>query len=162
MYLALVTATYSKKIVGYDVSTSLETVGCSRALQMALKKRNYPKRSLIHHSDRGLQYCSYTYQKILQKNNVICSMTEQYDPYENAVAERVNGILKQKFLIDSENRYLEWVKKMVGESIKIYNAERPHFSLYMQTPNQTHSNENIKIRTYKKKNQTIERQSDYN
>lgn len=160
MYLALVTDAYSKKIVGYDVSSSLETVGCSRALQMALKKRSYPERSLIHHSDRGVQYCSYEYQKILQKNKVTCSMTQAYDPYENAVAERVNGILKQEFLIASENTYVEWVKKMIGQSVEIYNTERPHFSLYMQTPEQTHLKENIKIKTYKK-NQTIERQSDY-
>jgi putative transposase len=150
MYLALVTDAYSKKIVGYDVSNSLETVGCSNALKMALKRRKYPLRELIHHSDRGVQYCSDEYQTLLTKNRIRCSMTECYDPYENAVAERVNGILKQEFLLESQHSYLEWMKKMVKQSIQIYNEERPHFSLLMQTPEQTHQEENIQIRTYKK------------
>ncbi len=150
MYLALVTDAYSKKIVGYDVSNSLETVGCSNALKMALKKRNYPLRELIHHSDRGVQYCSDEYQTLLTKNRIRCSMTECYDPYENAVAERVNGILKQEFLLESQHSYLEWMKKMVKQSVQIYNQERPHFSLHLQTPEQTHKEENIQIRTYKK------------
>jgi transposase InsO family protein len=150
MYLALVTDAYSKKIVGYDVSTSLETVGCSNALKMALKNRNYPLRELIHHSDRGVQYCSDEYQTILTKNRIRCSMTECYDPYENAVAERVNGILKHEFLIDSQMTYLKFLQKIVKQSVEIYNTERPHWSLYMQTPQQTHQEENIQIRTYKK------------
>ncbi|WP_375563340.1 IS3 family transposase [Bernardetia sp. OM2101] len=150
MYLALVTDAYSKKIVGYDVSNSLETVGCSNALKMALKNRNYPLRELIHHSDRGVQYCSDEYQTILIKNRVRCSMTECYDPYENAVAERVNGILKQEFLLDSQITYLKFLQKVVKQSVEIYNTERPHWSLYMQTPQQTHQEENIRIRTYKK------------
>jgi transposase InsO family protein len=150
MYLALVTDAYSKKVVGYDVSTSLETVGCSRALKMALKNRSYPARELIHHSDRGVQYCSYEYQTILTKNKIRCSMTESYDPYQNAVAERVNGILKQEFLLESQQVYLSFLQKVVKESVEIYNMERPHWSLYMQTPQQTHKEENIQIRTYKK------------
>jgi transposase InsO family protein len=150
MYLALVTDAYSKKIVGYDVSNSLETVGCSNALKMALKNRNYPLRELIHHSDRGVQYCSDEYQTILTKNCIRCSMTECYDPYENAVAERVNGILKQEFLLDSQITYLNFLQKVVKESVEIYNTERPHLSLHMQTPQQTHQEENIQIRTYKK------------
>lgn len=150
MYLALVTDAYSKKIVGYDVSNSLETVGCSNALKMALKNRNYPLRELIHHSDRGVQYCSDEYQTILTKNRIRCSMTECYDPYENAVAERVNGILKQEFLINSQITYLKFLQKVVKQSVEIYNTERPHWSLYMQTPQQTHQEENIQIRTYKK------------
>ncbi|WP_338811879.1 IS3 family transposase (plasmid) [Bernardetia sp. Wsw4-3y2] len=150
MYLALVTDAYSKKIVGFDVSNSLETVGCSNALKMALKNRNYPLRELIHHSDRGVQYCSDEYQTILTKNRIRCSMTECYDPYENAVAERVNGILKQEFLLETQQSYLTWMKQLVQQSVQIYNQERPHFSLYMQTPEQTHQKENIEIRTYKK------------
>ena len=150
IYLALITDAYSKKIVGYDVSNSLETVGCSNALKMALKRRKYPLRELIHHSDRGVQYCSGEYQTLLTKNRIRCSMTECYDPYENAVAERVNGILKQEFLLESQHSYLEWMKKMVKQSVQIYNQERPHFSLLMQTPEQTHQEENIQIRTYKK------------
>lgn len=150
IYLALITDAYSKKIVGYDVSNSLETVGCSNALKMALKRRKYALRELIHHSDRGVQYCSDEYQTLLTKNRICCSMTECYDPYENAVAERVNGILKQEFLLESQHSYLEWMKKMVKQSVQIYNEERPHFSLHLQTPEQTHQQENIQIRTYRK------------
>ncbi len=117
---------------------------------MALKNRSYPSRELIHHSDRGVQYCSYEYQTILTKNKIRCSMTESYDPYQNAVAERVNGILKQEFLLDSQQVYLSFLQKVVKESVEIYNTERPHWSLYMQTPQQTHKEENIQIRTYKK------------
>ncbi|MDP4201305.1 MAG: IS3 family transposase [Bacteroidota bacterium] len=92
-YLALVTDAYSKKIMGYDVSNSLATEGSLRALNMAIKQRNYKDR-LIHHSDRGLQYCSNDYQRVLKKRKITPSMTESYDPYANAIAERVNGILK--------------------------------------------------------------------
>lgn len=89
--------TYSRKIMGYDVSNSLATEGSLRALTMAIKQREY-KDKLIHHSDRGLQYCSNDYQKALKK--IIPSMTESYDPYANAIAERINRILKQKFLLE--------------------------------------------------------------
>ena len=152
IYLALITDAYSKKIVGYDVSSSLDASGCIRALKRAVKSRDYIKSSLIHHSDRGLQYCSDEYQKILKRNNIKPSMTETYDPYANAVAERVNGILKFEFL----NYYgykleLKLMKKVVDESIKIYNKERPHYSCYMKTPNDMHKQSDIKIRTYKSK-----------
>lgn len=124
-------------------------MGCSNALKMALKRRKYPLRELIHHSDRGVQYCSNEYQMLLTKNHIHCSMTQSADPYENAVAERVNGILKQEFLLETQHSYLEWMKKIVTQSIEIYNQERPHFSLDLQTPEQTHQQENIQIRTYK-------------
>ena len=93
-YLSLITDAYSKKIVGFDVSDSLATASCLNALKMALKKEN-PK-NLIYHSDRGLQYCSDDYQKLLKKHKIRCSMTQESDPYENAIAERINGILKQE------------------------------------------------------------------
>ena len=99
-YLALITDAYSKKIMGYNVSNSLNVEGSLLALEMALKNRNYKNEPVIHHSDRGLQYCSNEYQKVLEKNDIQPSMTEQYDPYENAFAERVNGVLKQEFDID--------------------------------------------------------------
>ncbi len=152
IYLALITDAYSKKIVAYDVSKSLDASGCVRALKSAIKNRDYTKNKLIHHSDRGLQYCSNEYQKILDKNNIKPSMTETYDPYANAVAERVNGILKKEFL-DYYGYKLEFelMKTIVDESVKIYNQERPHYSCYMKTPNQMHKQNEIKIRTYKSK-----------
>ena len=93
-YLALVTDAHSKKIVGYDVSESLSVSGSIRALSQAIKSRWYRAISLIHHSDRGLQSFSDAYQELLSRHHINCSMTEQYDPYENAVAEGINGILK--------------------------------------------------------------------
>ncbi len=97
-YLALITDAYSKKIVGYNVSDSLNVRGSLSALEMALKNRKYRNEPMIHHSDRGLQYCSNEYQKILVKNDILLSMTEQDDPYENGIAEKINGILKYEFI----------------------------------------------------------------
>ena len=121
------------------------------ALEIALKKINYKNEPITHHSDRGLQYCSNEYQKILDKNDIKPSMTEQYDPYENAIAERINGILKQEFEIDKYNTILEIKRKLVQNSIEIYNNFRPHLSNYMLTPNQMHKQKTIKRKLYKKK-----------
>ena len=153
-YLALVTDTYSKKIVGYDVSSNLSADGAIRALKMGLKQRVYKSNELIHHSDRGYQYCCDEYQKILKNRNVKCSMTESYDPYANAVAERVNGILKQEFSIDKHCVTLPHTKELVKDSVHIYNQVRPHHSCYMRTPEQMHRQAQIIIRTYKKTNRT--------
>jgi len=152
MYLALVTDAYSKKIKGYNVSNTLETKGSLKALKMAVKLREYKDQQLIHHSDRGLQYCSNEYQRMIEKNKIKCSMTESYDPYQNAVAERINGILKQEFLMNIKNINIETMKILVKQSIDIYNKYRPHWSCYMLTPEQMHQQKNIKIRTYKNKN----------
>jgi putative transposase len=149
-YLALVTDAYSKKIMGYDVSNSLATEGSLRALNMAIKQRIY-KDSLIHHSDRGLQYCSIDYQQVLKKKNIMPSMTESYDPYANAIAERVNGILKQEFLLEDYQVNIQTLKLLVKEAIVIYNTKRPHWSCYMKTPEQMHKQNSVKIRTYKNK-----------
>lgn len=153
-YLALITDLYSKKIVGYDLSTSLAADSAIRALRMGLKQRAYKEKELIHHSDRGHQYCCDDYQKILKKGNVRCSMTESYDPYANAVAERVNGILKQEFLLEKYNTKLPVMKEMIRSSIQIYNHIRPHHSCYMKTPEQMHRQTQIRIRNYKKTNRT--------
>ena len=148
-YLALVTDAYSKKIMGYDVSNSLATEGSLRALNMAIKQRQY-KNLLIHHSDRGLQYCSNEYQKQLKKKKITPSMTERYDPYANAIAERVNGILKQEFLLEDYQVNIQTMKLIVKDAVRIYNTKRPHWSCYMRTPEQVHLQKQIKIRTYKK------------
>ena len=149
-YLSLVTDAYSKLIVGYRVSENLNTENCIKALRMAVKGRLYRSDTLIHHSDRGIQYCSDEYQKSLNENNLLCSMTESYDPYQNAVAERVNGILKQEFMIDSYSVGLPVIEQIVKESINIYNNNRPHYSCHMKTPMQMHQQCKIKIKTYKK------------
>ena len=149
-YLALVTDTYSKKIVGYNLSDSLDTSGSLSALQMALKSRIYKKEPLIHHSDRGLQYCSDAYQSLLHKHKITPSMTESYDPYANAIAERVNGIIKGEFLLENYNLNLSSMKMLVRESVDTYNKLRPHWSCHMKTPEQMHLQSSVKIKTYKK------------
>lgn len=149
-YLSLVTDAYSKKIVGYYVADNMNTESSLMALKMAIKNRTKKKLPLIHHSDRGLQYCADDYQNALNKENINCSMTQNSDPYENAVAERVNGILKQEFMIDKYHLNLELTRTLVKESIDIYNNLRPHYSNHMLTPERMHKQSEIKIRTYKK------------
>lgn len=149
-YLALVTDAYSKKIMGYDVSDSLATEGSLRALSMAVRQRRY-KNKLIHHSDRGLQYCSNDYQKVLKKKKITPSMTESYDPYANAIAERVNGILKQEFSLEDYWVDIKTMKLLVDDAVRIYNTKRPHWSCYMKTPEKMHQQNRVEIKTYKKK-----------
>lgn len=151
MYLSLVTDAYSKQIMGHHVSDSLNTEGTLAAVKQALKNRKYPDKKLIHHSDRGLQYCSGQYQELLNKNKIICSMTESYDPYQNAIAERMNGVLKQEFIEIVKVDQLELMKQLVCDSIKIYNTKRPHLSCSMLTPDKMHQQNKMKIKTYKKK-----------
>jgi len=151
-YLSLVTDAYSKKIVGFNVADNMNTESSMVALKNAVKNRKYTSLSLIHHSDRGLQYCANDYQKILNKSNIKCSMTQNSDPYENAVAERINGILKQEFAIDKFNAALPVMKFLVKNAIEIYNEKRPHYSNFMLTPNQMHQQNKIIMRTYKTKN----------
>ncbi|WP_034040219.1 IS3 family transposase [Wocania ichthyoenteri] len=151
-YLALVTDAYSKKIVGYNVSNSLNASGSILALEMAIKNRKYKQKGLIHHSDRGLQYCSDDYQEKLKDNFIKPSMTEQYDPYENAIAERINGILKQEFGIAKHNVDLKLRIILIKNAIKIYNKKRPHWSNNMLTPIQMHQQNTLKPKRYKSKN----------
>ena len=151
-YLSLITDAYSKKIVGYNVSDNLNTESSLVALRLAVKQRKNKEIPLIHHSDRGLQYCSNNYQKILNKNDIQPSMTQNSDPYENAVAERINGILKQEFFIDKYNKDLPIMKQILKETVDIYNENRPHLSNHMLTPNQMHEQNKIIMKTYKTKN----------
>lgn len=153
-YLSLITDAYSKKIVGHFVADNLNTESSLIALKRALKQHKGKSGSLIHHSDRGLQYCSNEYQKVLQKHQLKCSMTQNSDPYENAVAERVNGILKHEFSIDRPHINNALRRKLVDESIETYNDLRPHFSNYYLTPNQMHKQAKIKMKNYKYKNQS--------
>jgi putative transposase len=149
-YLSLVTDAYSKRILGYYVSDNLCAQSSVVALKMAIKSRQNVQLSLIHHSDRGLQYCSDGYQKMLKRAAIQCSMTNNGDPYENAVAERINGILKQEFFIDAPHQGLHLKKSLIREAIEIYNNERPHYSNHMLTPTKMHAQSQIQMRTYKK------------
>lgn len=136
-YLSLVTDAYSRKIMGYHLSDDMTSGSVVKALKKAIKGRMYANNQTIHHSDRGLQYCSMTYQKMLSKGNIIPSMTDGYDCYQNALAERINGILKQEFLISKCNTKQE-LELLIKESVDIYNSKRPHLSLNMMTPNAMH------------------------
>ena len=133
-YLALITDLYSRKIVGYDVSSSLELEGCLRALKRAFKTAGNTK-GLIHHSDRGVQYCSHIYVNQLKKRKIKISMTEENHCYENAVAERVNGILKDEFYLDQTFNNENHIKQATKNAIALYNERRLHLSLDFKTPN---------------------------
>ena len=133
-YLALITDMYSRKIVGYDISDSLELKGCVRALNKALYQTNNIK-GLIHHSDRGIQYCSNVYTQILKRKKINISMTEENHCYENAMAERVNGILKDEFYLDQTFMNVAHAKRAAKNAIKLYNEIRLHLSLDFKTPN---------------------------
>jgi transposase InsO family protein len=137
-YLSLITDAYSRKIMGYCLRTDLSAQGCIDALQMALANRLYAHQSLIHHSDRGSQYCSADYVQLLKKHHIAISMTQNGDPYENALAERVNGIIKTEFNLYSSFNGFEQTCQLVKDSIAAYNELRPHSSCDMLTPAQAH------------------------
>jgi putative transposase len=133
-YLALITDMHSRKIVGYDLSNSLELNGCVRALNKAIYLAKDIK-GLIHHSDRGIQYCSNVYTQILKRNKIGISMTQENHCYENAMAERVNGILKDEFYLDQTFTDLAHAQRAAKNAIKLYNEIRLHLSLNFKTPN---------------------------
>lgn len=138
-YLSLVTDAYSKKIVGYNLEATLETEGCVKALAMALQSRaKTTQHGLIHHSDRGIQYCSTAYVQLLLASHIAISMTEKGDPYENAVAERINGILKDEFNLSRTFQNIHQANSVVQESIALYNSKRPHSSISYLTPDKAH------------------------
>ena len=136
VYLSLVTDAWSRQIVGHHVHDSLHTQQVSRALKEALKDRQ-TRQMLVHHSDRGIQYRSNDYQEIHRRYGIACSMTDGYDCYQNALAERVNRILKMEFLLQRPAD-LAQAARMVRQSVQIYNQERPHLSLELKTPDEVH------------------------
>ena len=140
VYISLITDVYSHKVVGYHMAETLETIETIKALQMALKQLSENlTQPLIHHSDRGVQYCSEIYVKLLQDNGIGISMTENGDPLENAVAERINGILKSEYLKHYQSSTIEQAKEQLKRAVKLYNEDRPHFSIGLLTPEVVHS-----------------------
>ena len=137
MYLFLVTDAYSRKIVGWDLSDSLAIPGAVRALKMAIGQCPKGQR-VIHHSDRGIQYCSKGYTGLLKEAGIEISMTEENHCYENAIAERVNGILKQEYGLEETFSEAPLATRAVREAIGSYNNERPHWSLGLETPDRIH------------------------
>jgi transposase InsO family protein len=137
-YLFLVTDVYSRKIVGYQLSMSLATDGAVAAIKMALKDITTTE-GLIHHSDRGFQYCSDNYVDLLRGNGIKISMGESGNPYDNAIAERVNGILKTEFYLNAEFVNFQTALSAVEEAINIYNNLRPHMSIGYLTPTEKYA-----------------------
>jgi len=137
-FLALITDAFSRKIVGYDVSDSLELEGCRRALKHAVQTASDISQ-LTHHSDRGIQYCSRPYTDFLHEQGIRISMAAKGNCYENALAERVNGILKNEFNLDHIFKTKELAMKAVHQSIYIYNQYRPHWAINLQTPQRRHA-----------------------
>lgn len=146
-YLSLITDAYSRKIIGFYLSKTLEAIGCINALKMAMKTIEIFE-ELIHHSDRGVQYCSHEYVKLLQGKNIKISMTENGDPLENAIAERVNGILKEEYLQVKYDCF-EDAQKSIARAVTIYNSLRPHSSCNMKTPNEAHTTKGVLKRKWK-------------
>jgi len=136
-YLALITDAYSRKIVGFDVSDSLELDGCVRALKSAFQTASNLGQ-LIHHSDRGIQYCSSQYTALLKQRGITISMAAKGNCYENALAERINGILKGEFNLDTKFKTKQQAIQAVKQSVYIYNTHRPHWSLKLRTPQTVH------------------------
>jgi transposase InsO family protein len=137
VYLFLQTDAYSRVVTGWHLSNSLSIEGAIAALKMTLKQCPNPM-NVIHHSDRGIQYCCKKYIKLLKKHKMVISMTEENHCYENAMAERVNGILKQEFLLDEQFNDRESALKATREAIHTYNTHRPHWSLDLSTPMEIH------------------------
>lgn len=158
IYLHLVSDAYSKQIMGHSLSRDLRTESTLKALQMALKRRIYRGRDLLHHSDRGLQYCSRQYVDELRRNNCQISMTQDGSPYDNAVAERINGILKDEFYCDEKFDSFEQAKKHVEQSIMIYNTKRPHLSCSMLTPKEMHQQNTLPVKKWNKKSSLLRRE----
>jgi putative transposase len=149
-YLALVTDAYSKQIMGYKLSNHMKVSLCIDALKMAIKNRKYPHEKLIHHSDRGIQYCNPGYTAFAEANGLTLSMTEKYDPYENALAERVNRTLKYDFGLKETIKDTKLAEKITKHAVLTYNDLRPHLSLNMLTPKDVHMNRQVKYKSYRK------------
>jgi len=137
MYGALITDKMSRKIVGHHIGDTLESIGCQEALKIALKQLPEGAKP-VHHSDRGSQYCCHEYVKMLREGDLGISMTEELHCYENAMAERVNGILKQEYNLDASFKTKDQAAKAFEQGIWLYNKKRPHLKLNYQTPQQVH------------------------
>jgi transposase InsO family protein len=146
-YLFLITDAYSRKIVGFHVSDDMKVSSATLALKKALAQKP-PETIVIHHSDRGIQYCSTEYVALLQQHHTMISMTQNGDPYENAIAERLNGILKGEF-ISKHYDTVDNASNHIARCITIYNYKRRHSSLNWQIPDDVHKQQGPQIRRWK-------------
>lgn len=168
VYISFITDAYSHKIVGYQLANTMEAIESVKALQMALSGLEPSGHlDLIHHSDRGIQYCSHAYVKLLQDNDIKISMTENGDPLENAIAERVNGIIKDEYLETYEIDTIGEAKELLTAVVNLYNNERPHMSIGNLSPNTLHkAKQEIKTKRlwknyYRKKPTIVNQEQDY-
>lgn len=153
LYISFITDAFSHKIVGYHVAPTLEAVETLEALNMALSTLDKNNKDLIHHSDRGIQYCSSEYVSLLQDYNIKISMTENGDPLENSIAERINGILKEEYLNHHQIKNLAHAKECLKTAVELYNNQRPHMSIGLLTPNVVHQFNLKTENTWKNKSQ---------
>lgn len=137
-YLNLVTDAFSRRIMGHSIAQNMNTEEMKKAYDIAVSSRCYPNEPLIHHSDRGLQYCSGDYVKVSTDNHISISMTENGDPYENALAERMNRTLKDEFGLGRVLPSRQQAFRLAAEAVDLYNQRRPHLSLKMNTPDKVH------------------------
>jgi putative transposase len=137
-YISLITDAYSKKVVGYKVATNLKVIHTMDALKKAVQKVNSPIGELIHHSDRGFQYCAYEYTDLLKAKGISISMTQNGDPLENPIAERINGILKQEYLNHFPVNNIDQAEILLEQIVNRYNSERPHMSCQLMVPDTIH------------------------
>lgn len=149
LYLFLITDAYSRKILGYRLAKNLDSIHAVNSLQDAIKNTCQPISGLIHHSDRGIQYCSKEYTDLLRENAMQISMTEKGDPLENPIAERINGILKDEYLNDNPNNHSSLNARQVSCAIKKYNTLRPHLSCQMLTPEEAHKSHGLLRKMWK-------------
>lgn len=136
-YLTMITDAYTRRIMGYKMSKTMEASASREALQMAINNRSY-KGTLIHHSDRGLQYCSKEYVELAESHGISMSMTEQSDPYENALAERMNRTIKEEFGLNEIIKDHKQARLIMEQAVLLYNTQRPHLALDYNTPEQVH------------------------
>jgi putative transposase len=149
LYLSFITDAYSRKVVGYDVADNLESVNALQALKMAIQSLPGGTVNLIHHSDRGAQYCCHEYVTEVRKRGIAISMTQNGDPLENPIAERLNGIVKNEYLAYRSITSKGQAKQVVAEAIAVYNKLRPHMSIGNRTPEEVHETNLQVTRTWK-------------
>ncbi len=150
-YLALVTDAYSRKIMGWSLAENMKVSMVKDALAMAHKNCIFKHENIIHHSDRGIQYCCPDYTQFTENKGFVLSTTQQYDPYENAIAERINGILKYEFGLKNTLKSVDLAKKMTAQAVDLYNNDRMHLSLGFRKPNEVHKEYNkYENKNYKK------------
>ena len=157
VYLSLITDVYSRKIVGYHLSQQLKAKGCIIALKKAIASlsSSLDNRQLIHHSDRGIQYCCEPYVTILKENNISISMTQTSSPYDNAIAERVNGILKHQLGLGKTFKNYNTAVEAVSKAVAAYNQLRPHMSISNLTPEKAHFTNQKISKTWKKRKSSV-------